>query len=225
MTRVKICGVNSEAAFDAVIEAGADWLGFVFFARSPRHVTPGRAAALSRRASGGPPRIGLFVEPHGDEIAASLDALDLAALQVYGSPALAAAMRARFGLPIWRAVGVASRAELPVDLDGADALLIEAKAPPSATRPGGNALALDWSMLADWNAPGPWLLAGGLTPGNVAEAIAASGAPAVDVSSGVETAPGVKDAGLIREFVRAAQGFSRRGASSLAKPFVSGGVS
>ncbi len=205
MARVKICGVNSPAAFDAVIEAGADWLGFVFFARSPRHVTPAVAARLSARAKGGPLRVGLFVEPTDAEVAAALDALPLAAMQVYGPAALAARLRERFGLPVWRPLGVSDRAQLPGTMDSADGWLIEARAPADSTRPGGNAVALDWSLLTGWTAPGPWLLAGGLTPHNVAGAIAISGAPAVDVSSGVERAPGVKDAGLIRRFVAAAR--------------------
>ena len=205
MARVKICGINGEAAFDAVVEAAADWLGFVFFSRSPRHVTPAHAASLSRRTAHGPARVGLFVDPSDDEVAAALDALPLAALQIYGPRERAVALRERFAVPVWRALGVTSPAELPTTLDGEDALVIEAKPPAGATRPGGNAVALDWSMLADWAAPGPWLLAGGLTPDNVASAIAASGANAVDVSSGVESGPGRKEPALIRHFVAAAQ--------------------
>jgi phosphoribosylanthranilate isomerase len=115
-------------------------------------------------------------------------------------------LRARFGVPVWRAVGVAGQGDLPAGADGADGFVVEPKPPRGATRPGGNAVALDWSMLAGWRAPAPWLLAGGLSPDNVAEAIAASGAAAVDVSSGVESRPGVKDAALIRAFVAAARG-------------------
>lgn len=208
--RVKICGINSVAAVDAAAEAGADWIGFVFFPHSPRAVTPEQAASLSARAPdsdhrGAPLRVGLFVDPTDAAITAALDALKLDALQLYADTQRAAAVRARFGVPVWRAVGVALAADLPVALQGSDALLLDAKAPSAAPRPGGNAQAFDWSMLTGWTAPGPWILAGGLTPANVAAAIRASGAPAVDVSSGVERAPGVKDAQLIRAFITAAR--------------------
>jgi phosphoribosylanthranilate isomerase len=205
MTRVKICGLRSPDAFDAVVEAGADWLAFNFFARSPRCVTPAEAAALSARHPGGPLRVGLFVAPQPDDIARVLDAVTLDILQLYAPEPEIAALKARFGLPVWRAVGVAARADLPAEAGAADALLIEAKAPPDATRPGGNATRFDWSLTQGWHAPAPWLLAGGLTPENVAEAVRASGAPAVDVASGVESAPGVKDPARIRAFIQAAR--------------------
>jgi phosphoribosylanthranilate isomerase len=203
MTRFKICGLNDAAGFDAAVAAGADWVGFVFFAASPRAVTPGQAAALSARHAGGPARVGLFVEPDDADIDAALAALKLDVLQIYAAPARAAALRARTGVAVWRAVGVAQPSDLPHRLDGADALLVEARPPPGATRPGGNAARLDWAMLSGWTAPGPWILAGGLDPANVAQAIAASGAPAVDVSSGVERHKGVKDPALIAAFAAA----------------------
>jgi phosphoribosylanthranilate isomerase len=205
VTRVKICGINSEAAFDAVVEAGADWLAFNFFPRSPRFVTPGLAASLSARQANGPARIGLFVDPSDDDIARTLEAVPLDALQLYVKPARAAALHTLFGLPVWRAVGVSERMDLPFGTDGATALLIEAKPPKDATRPGGNAQAFDWRLLRGWEPGYPWLLAGGLTPENVTEAVRISGAPAVDVSSGVESAPGVKDPAMIRAFVAAAR--------------------
>lgn len=203
--RVKICGLNDAAGFDAAVAAGADWVGFVFFPASPRHVTPAQAAALSARHPGGPLRVGLFVEPDEAQVAEALAALPLDVLQIYAPPARAAGLRARFGVPAWRAVAVSDRSELPGVADGVDGFIVEAKPPPGATRPGGNAVALDWSLLAGWAAPTPWLLAGGLTPGNVAEAIRASGAQAVDVSSGVERARGMKDPALIHAFVAAAR--------------------
>jgi phosphoribosylanthranilate isomerase len=203
--RVKVCGINSEDAFDAAIEAGADWVGFVFFPPSPRFIMPARAAELSARHPAGPPRVGLFVDPTDEAVETALAAVPLDILQLYAEPARAAWLRRRFARPVWRAVGIATRADLPDDAACADALLIEAKAPPEATRPGGNALRFDWSLLARWRAPAPWLLAGGLDPDNVAAAIAASGATAVDVSSGVESAPGVKDPDLIRAFIAAAR--------------------
>ncbi len=203
--RVKICGVNSPAAFDAAAEAAADWVGFVFFERSPRHVTPAAAAALSHRLPNGPRRVGLLVDPTDDAVAAVLDALPLHALQLYAPPARIAAIRARFGVPVWRAIGVAGPADLPDGAGVAACLVIEPRAPAGADRPGGNATTMDWSMLAGWEPGVPWLLAGGLTPGNVGQAIAQSGAVAVDVSSGVESAPGVKDPALIAAFVAAAR--------------------
>jgi phosphoribosylanthranilate isomerase len=205
MTRVKICGINSAAAFDAVVEAGADWLAFNFFARSPRHVSAAQAAALSARQAGGPLRVGLFVSPTEDDIARVLDAISLDVLQLYAPQDSIAALKARFGVTVWSAVGVSARTDLPTTPGPADGLLVEAKAPKDATRPGGNAVRFDWSLTQGWTAPCPWLLAGGLTPDNVAEAIHTSGAPAVDVSSGVESAPGVKDPALIRAFIAAAR--------------------
>ena len=204
--RVKICGINSAAAIDAAVAADADWIGFVFFPPSPRAVTPAQAAGLAARHPDGPPRVGLFVDPAEAEVAAALAALRLDVLQLYAAPERVVALRARFGLPVWRAMGVTVAADLPAEAGGADALLIEAKPPPGATRPGGNAARIDWAILRGWAAPTPWILAGGLTPDNVAAAISASGARAVDVSSGVESAPGVKDPALIRAFVRAARG-------------------
>lgn len=206
--RVKVCGINSEAAFDAAIGAGADWIGFVFFPPSPRFVTPARAKEISARHAGGPPRVGLFVSPAEAEIAAALAEAPLDILQIYGDEWAAEALRRRFGLALWRAVGVAAEADLPRAAGGWDALLIEAKAPPDATRPGGNSRCFDWSLMAGWNPPAPWLLGGGLDPENVARAIAATGAPAVDVSSGVERVPGVKDPELIRAFIANARGAS-----------------
>jgi phosphoribosylanthranilate isomerase len=200
-TQVKICGVNSAAAFDAVVEEAADYLGFVFFERSPRFVTPAHAASLAARHPGGPKRVGLFVEPDAVAVQAALDKVPLDVLQLYGSAGLCREIQTRFALPVWRAIGVADPAELPVDGQGLDGFVIEAKAPAGATRPGGNATMLDWGLLTGWKAPGFWLLGGGLTPENVAWAISQSAAPAVDVSSGVEAAPGEKSPALIREFI------------------------
>jgi phosphoribosylanthranilate isomerase len=206
MVRVKICGINDPASIDAAVEGGADWTGFNFFPPSPRYVTPARARDLAARHKDGPPAVGLFVNPTETMIAEALAEVRLDILQLYGALDALPTLRARFGLPIWRAVGVAAAADLPVSLEGADALLLEAKPPPDATRPGGNAVRFDWTLTQAWRAPGPWLLAGGLDPGNVAEAIRLSGADAVDVSSGVERAKGVKDPALIHAFIRNARG-------------------
>ncbi len=203
--RVKICGIIDAAAFDAAIGACADWIGFNFFPPSPRYVTPAQAAALSARHPGGAGRVGLFVDPDPARIAEALHALAFDALQIYAPAGRAAALRAHFGVPVWYPVGIAGAADLPGAAAGVDAILLEAKAPKDATRPGGNARRFDWAALRGWTTPAPWILAGGLDPDNVAEAIAATGATAVDVSSGVETSPGRKDPALIRRFVRNAK--------------------
>lgn len=202
--RVKICGLTAAPGLDAAVAGGADWLGFNFFPPSPRYIAPEACAALAARA-GATPRVGLFVKPADAEIEAVLAGVRLDILQIYDSAARAAAIRARFGLPVWLPVGVATRADLPGPVEGVDALLVEAKPPEGATRPGGNAARFDWTILAGWKAPMPWLLAGGLHPGNVAEAIRATGAAAVDVSSGVEREKGVKDPALVAHFIRAAR--------------------
>lgn len=199
--QVKICGINSPEAFDCATRWGADWVGFNFFPPSPRFITPQTAAALSARHSGGPLRVGLFVDPTASAIEAVLDAVPLDILQLYGRIDDLPALRSRFGLPVWRPVGIDRVIDLPRNDLGADALLLEAKPPPDATRPGGNAVRFDWSLLRDWQAPAPWILAGGLTPANVASALRATGATAVDVSSGVELRRGVKDPALIRAFI------------------------
>jgi len=199
---VKICGLSDAAGFDAAVAHGADWVGFVFFAGSPRAVSPAQAAALSARHPGGAGRIGLFVRADDATIGRCLDQVDLDGLQLYDSAERARAIRTRFGLPVWLACAVATRDDLPREAQ-ADRLLIESRPPPDAGRPGGNGVALDWAMLRDWDAPAPWLLAGGLDADNVGEAIGRSGATAVDVSSGVECRPGVKDPARIAAFIRA----------------------
>ncbi|GAB6967418.1 phosphoribosylanthranilate isomerase [Komagataeibacter kakiaceti JCM 25156] len=203
--RVKICGIRDEAGLDAACAAGADWVGFVFFGRSPRHVTAEVAGRLTHAVSiNGPRRIGLFVRPTDDEIRHVLDHAWLDGLQIYDEAPRAMAIREQFGLPVWLATGVARRADLPATC-GVDAMVIESRAPAGSDRPGGNARAFDWTLTERWRAPAPWLLAGGLTPDNVRTAIGQSGARAVDVSSGVESAPGVKSPELIHAFVRAAR--------------------
>jgi len=210
VTLVKICGVNDAAGFDAAVAAGADMLGFVFYPPSPRAVVPDVAAGLSARADGGPLRVGLFVDPSDALIEAVLAALPLGLIQLHGAenPARCAEIRARFGLPVMKAIGIAEPADLDALADfvpAVDRFLLDAKPPPGATLPGGNASAFDWRLTAGRTIPRPWLLAGGLTPGTVAEAIRQSGAPGVDVSSGVERARGVKDPARIAAFVAAAR--------------------
>ena len=164
------------------------------------------AARLSARTAGGPGRVGLFVDPTDDAIAAALAALRLDALQLYASPERAAALRARFGLPVWRAVGISTAADLPLSAGGGGPICAGGEAAARRDAAGRQcASRFDWSVLRGWRAPAPWTLAGGLTPDNVARAIRATGAAAVDVSSGVERAPGVKDPALIRAFIAAAR--------------------
>jgi len=208
MTEVKICGISTPEALGVAAEAGADLVGFVFFPASPRAVSPARAGEISASLEGGPGRVGLFVDPRDELIEAVLAATPLAILQLHGgeTPGRVAEIRARFGLPVMKAIGIATELDLARIDDFApvaDRLLLDAKPPPEATRPGGNAEAFEWRLARLKAIPVPWLLAGGLTPANVAEAITVSGAPGVDVSSGVEAARGVKDAGLIRDFIRA----------------------
>lgn len=205
MTKVKICGINDPAAFDTAVEAGADWVGFVFFPPSPRFVTPRIAATLSARHAGGPPRVGLFVEPTLVSISQALETVKLDILQVYGALDLLGEITARFGLPVWRAVGISGRSDLPSAPIDPDWFLLDAKPPAGTGRPGGNAATFDWSVMRGWVAPSPWVLAGGLTPANVAHAVRATGASAVDVSSGVEKSAGVKVPTLIRAFISAAK--------------------
>ncbi len=202
--RVKICGLRDAAGWDAAVAAGADWLGLVFFPPSPRFVTVAEAAALARRDSGGAGLVGLFVVPFAKEAMwRILEAVPLAAVQIYGPTD---GLREQLGVPVWRAVGVSGVCDLPCEAAGVERLVIEAKAPAGATRPGGNAARFDWEVLAGWKAPVPWTLAGGLSVANVAEAVRRTGAAAVDVSSGVESAPGRKDPELIRAFIEAARG-------------------
>ena len=200
MTGVKICGINSPEALAAAAEA--DWVGFNFYPPSPRFVSPSAAAALM----GGRCRVGLFVDPSDGEIADALAVASLDVLQLYAPPYRVAEIRRRFGRPVWRSVGVSGAGDLPTGPEEVDGYVVEAKAPPGATLPAGNAISFDWTVLHGWTSPRPWMLAGGLTPDNVGAAIRASGAPAVDVSSGVERQRGVKDPALIAAFIAAARG-------------------
>lgn len=208
MTRVKICGLSDVAAYQAARDAGADFVGFVFFPRSPRAVTPAQAGAIGD--AGGPKRVGLFVDPDDALIEAAIAGarLDLLQLQGHESAARAHAVRRKFGLPVIKAlpVGVPSDLDVAADYtDAADYLMFDARPPPGATRPGGNARSFDWRMIAGEAFALPWFLAGGLTPDSVADAIRIAAPFAVDVSSGVESAPGVKDVARIRAFVAAAR--------------------
>ena len=208
--RVKICGLREEAHVAAAVEAGARYVGFVFFAKSPRNVTVETAARLAATVPPGVAKVALVVDATDAELDAIVAAVPLDMLQLHGneSPDRVAGIRARFGLPVMKAVGIAGPEDVEkIALYGkvADQILVDAKAPKGAAVPGGNGLSFDWTLIARKYWPCPWMLAGGLTPDNVAEAIRLTGARQVDVSSGVELAPGVKDAGLIRAFVATAQ--------------------
>ncbi|PPB80476.1 phosphoribosylanthranilate isomerase [Albidovulum inexpectatum] len=209
--RVKICGLRDMDALQAAVEAGAAYLGFVFYPRSPRHVEVEQAARLALDVPVGVAKVALTVDASDDELDAILSSVPIDLLQLHGreSPERVARIRERFGLPVMKAVGVAGPEDLPaIDSYGrvADQLLIDAKAPKGAALPGGNGVAFDWKLVVRKYWPCPWMLAGGLTPENVAEAVRQTGARQVDVSSGVERAPGVKDPDLIRAFITAAKG-------------------
>ncbi|WP_297773584.1 phosphoribosylanthranilate isomerase [uncultured Roseovarius sp.] len=211
--RVKICGLTAAADVAAAVAAGAAYVGFVFFERSPRHVTVDAARALALDVPPGVAKVALTVNAENAALDALTDRVPLDFLQLHGeeSPARVAEIKARYGLPVMKAIGVAEAADLAlidVYTEVADQLLIDAKPPPGATRPGGNALAFDWRLIEGCDWPLPWLLAGGLTPENVTQAVARTGAKQLDVSSGVERAPGVKDAKLIRAFIGNARGLT-----------------
>ncbi|MEP4036484.1 phosphoribosylanthranilate isomerase [Pseudophaeobacter sp.] len=208
--RVKICGLKTPQDVAAAASAGAGYVGFVFFPKSPRNVSFEQAASLALEAPVGLCKVALTVNADDAMLDALTEAVPLDMLQLHGgeSPERVAQVKVRYGLPVMKAIGVAGAEDLAkIDLYSqiADQLLIDAKPPKDADLPGGNGLAFDWRLLAGrkyWQRP--WMLAGGLTPDNVAEAIRMTGARQVDVSSGVETAPGQKDADLIGRFTSAA---------------------
>lgn len=209
--RAKICGVNSPAAVDAAVSGGAKFVGFVFYAPSPRAVTPPAAADLATAVPAGIMKVGLLVDDPDERIAEILAHARLDLLQLHGreTPDRVAAIRRRFGVPVMKAVKIAEAADLAVAdqyVGHADWLLFDAKTPPqmAGALPGGNALAFDWQLLAGRSWPLPWMLSGGLTADNLAEAVRTSGAQAVDVSSGVESRPGQKDPARIASFLNIA---------------------
>ncbi len=207
--RVKICGLKTKADVEAAARAGARYIGLNFFPKSPRYVTPPQAAALALSAPVGMAKVALVVNATDAEIDDILRQVPLDMLQLHGaeSPARVARIRARIGLPVMKALGVAEAADIAriADYEAvADQILVDAKPPKNADLPGGNGLSFDWRLIAGRKWQRPWMLAGGLVPGNVAEAIRLTGAAQVDVSSGVESAPGVKDPALIKAFIEAA---------------------
>ena len=207
MTHVKICGLTDPDLVRFAAREGADWIGFNFVPGSPRRVTPEAAASLLLQVGKARP-VALLVEPTDAEVDAIV-ALGFPVLQLHGAetPERLAEIKARTGREVWKALGVATRADLDTanTYAAADKLLIDAKPPKDAPYSGGHGQVFDWAILEGWQPAAPWMLAGGLTPDNVASAIAATGAPAVDVSSGVERVRGLKDRELVRAFIRAAK--------------------
>jgi phosphoribosylanthranilate isomerase len=206
---VKICGLSTPSSVEAAIEAGADMVGFVFFAKSPRHISLREASALGQLVRGRAAIVALTVDAHEKAIAGIIDALRPDLLQLHGNeaPERIEYLRAKFNRPLMKAVGIARRDDLEAAqaYSMADRLLIDAKAPAEATLPGGNGVAFDWRLLDGFVSPAPLMLSGGLDAGNVGEAIRVARPAGVDVSSGVERAPGLKDEAMIAAFVRAAR--------------------
>ena len=212
---VKICGLSTPDTLAAALDAGADMVGFVFFPPSPRTLTFDQARALGARVEGRAQKVALSVNADDVTLDAVVEALRPDLMQLHGkeTPARVAEVRARYGLQVMKALGVSKPEDLaavapyePV----ADRILFDAKPPKGAVLPGGNGLAFDWTILRGRPTRLPWMLSGGLDAANVAEAIRISGATAVDVSSGVESAPGVKDEARIRDFVAACRSASGR---------------
>jgi len=215
---VKICGLKTPEALDVALESGADLVGFVFFAPSPRNLDYAAARELGARVKGRAGKVALTVDADDTTLTAIVEALKPDMLQLHGieSPQRVTALRARFGLPVMKAIPVAERRDLArVELYNkvADRLIFDARAPKDATRPGGLGTPFDWTLLKGVDPGIPYMLSGGLDAGNVAEALRVTRAPGVDVSSGVERAPGEKDPDKIRAFIRAA----RAAAAALSK--------
>ena len=207
--RVKICGLRTTADVAACAAAGAAYIGLNFFPPSPRFLTLDQGRALSLAAPDGLAKVALVVDAEDETLDAIVDAMPLDMLQLHGkeSPDRVAELRARYGLPVMKVLGVAGEGDLAALMDYslvADQLLIDAKAPNDAILPGGNGLSFDWRLVAQRRWLRPWMLAGGLTAQNVAEAVRLTNVRQVDVASGVESAPGIKDPAKIAAFIAAA---------------------
>jgi len=209
--KVKICGINDFDAMEAAVDGGADFVGLVLYPPSPRAVTVEEAADLTELVPEGVVKVGLVVDADDRLLDGVMNRVRLDLLQFHGgeSPERIEAVRLEYGMPVMKAIGVSEAADLgalTAYAEVADWLLFDAKPPAGAFLPGGNAAAFDWRLLKGRKWPVPWMLAGGLSAANAAEAVRLSGAKAVDVSSGVESAPGVKDAEKIAAFLKAAKG-------------------
>lgn len=202
----KICGLSTPETLDAAVGHGASHVGFVFFPPSPRNLEFGQAAGLAARVPEHVGRVGVFVDPDDELLAAAVTSGRLTGLQLHKvTTARAATVRNRFALPVWAAIPVRTRADLDEAADWrglADRILYDAKTPAGAL-PGGMGMRFDWKLLDGFAHPCPWALSGGLDAGNVREAVGITGARLVDVSSGVESAPGVKDVDKIAAFLQA----------------------
>jgi phosphoribosylanthranilate isomerase len=210
---VKICGLSSAATLDAALESGADMVGFVFFEPSPRNLSPKQGQMLGSQVRGRGQKVALTVDADDAKLAAIVEALRPEILQLHGreTPERVRAIRARFGIPVMKALGIASRADLEkaaAYADAADVLLFDAKPAPEAVLPGGNGRAFDWTILKGLATDKSWMLSGGLDAGNVGEALTATGARGVDVSSGVESGAGTKDPARIAAFISAVRALS-----------------
>jgi phosphoribosylanthranilate isomerase len=207
---VKICGLSTRETLDAALDAGADMVGFVFFPPSPRHIQLASARELGRQARGRAQKVALTVDADDATLAAIVEALGPDILQLHGheSPARVAEIKRKFGREAMKALPVERAADLAILPDYAtvaDRILFDARPPKGATRPGGLGAVFDWHLLENLDLKLPFMVSGGLHAGNVAEAIRVTRAHGVDISSGVERAPGVKDVEMIREFIRAAR--------------------
>jgi len=207
---IKICGLSTPSTLEAALDAGADMVGFVFFPPSPRHIESALARDLAAIAGSRALKVALSVDASDDYLDEVMAALQPDILQLHGreTPQRVAQIRARFGLPVMKALGVSVEADfapLGAYEEVADRILLDAKPPKDATRPGGNGHAFDWSLLTDRGFHRPWMLSGGLTCDTVASAVAATRPPGIDVSSGVESSPGVKDNALIEAFIARAR--------------------
>lgn len=207
---IKICGLSTADALEVALEAGADMVGFVFFPPSPRHVDYDAARALGAQVHGRAQKVALSVDATDADLAAAIAALEPDLLQLHGkeTPERVATVRSRFGLPVMKALAISERDDLEAIRlydKAADRLIFDARPPRDATRPGGLGRSFDWYLLQGLDSAIPYMLSGGLDAGNVAEALRITQAPGVDVSSGVERAPGEKDAEKIRAFIRAAR--------------------
>ncbi|MBO6506327.1 MAG: phosphoribosylanthranilate isomerase [Kordiimonadaceae bacterium] len=207
---VKICGLSTPETVAAAAEAGAAYLGFMFFEPSPRNLSIQAATGLSSHVPKGPGRVGVFVDADDALIDSAIDALELNWLQLHGkeSPNEVARLKERTGLKVMKAIGVSNVADVDRSkefFDVADAMLFDAKPPKGSVLPGGNAVSFPWAIMQQALLPQKWMLAGGLNPDNLAEAVKLSQAAILDVSSGVESAPGVKSKSLIEAFLRAAK--------------------
>jgi phosphoribosylanthranilate isomerase len=218
---IKICGLSSPETLDVALDAGADAVGFVFFPPSPRNIGFEAARTLGAQVRGRAQKVALSVDADDDWLAASIEALRPDMLQLHGkeTPERVVMVRTRFGLPVVKALPIAERADLaPIHLYAkvTDRILFDARAPREATRPGGLGQSFDWRLLQGLDLGVPFMLSGGLDAGNVAEALRITCAPGVDVSSGVERAPGEKDPDKIRAFIRAARDATGTGAQRMA---------